>query len=353
MINRVRDKLHGNYTIIPNELFNGELTPKAFSVFCYLLSRPDNWKFNISEISTRFKAGKDTIRTALKELEEKNLLIRVQIKDAQGKFSYVEYILYPTEEDLAKYKPNKMYDPIKPQYNFVDESVSKNPTSEKPTSEKPTSENPTSVFLRKNADNIDNLSDIGKSDIGNSDPNNTEYNNNEYNNTEYNNINNIYNVRFSKKSNECNTQNQISNEDEIEFVNPKKKYSKEFEELWKYYNKNKHNPGSKKLAYERYKKSPFSKYPKEIKEKIIQLYRADSEDIRFMKHFSTFLSQAIYETYAPVPVIIEDSRGVEWKGYLFEDTNEFYFTKNNKEWEVVNLTGKIDTLKQEGRIKWL
>jgi len=180
MINRVRDKLHSNYTIIPNDLFNGELTPKAISIFCYLLSRPDNWKFNIEEITRHFKAGKDTIRSAIKELEEKNLLIRVRIKDEKGKFSYMEYILYPTEEDITKYKSDKLYEPLKNNYGFCECNSSENPTSENPHMENPTSENPTMDILGENTDNIDNLSIVGKSDIGNSHTNNTEYNKTEF-----------------------------------------------------------------------------------------------------------------------------------------------------------------------------
>ena len=134
MINRAKEKLHKNFTIIPNEVFNGNLSPKAIGIFAYLLSKPESWKFNEIEIQKHFKAGKDLIKSGLKELEKNKMLLRKKIRDKKGKFIKTEYILYPNDED----------------------------------------------FKESNS----SLPDVGKSDDGESDTINTEYINTEYiNNT--------------------------------------------------------------------------------------------------------------------------------------------------------------------------
>jgi len=145
MINRVKEKMNNNFTIIPNEVFNGELSHKAIGIFAYLLSRPEDWKFNIPEIQKHFKIGRDAIRSALKELEDSKMLLRKQNKDEKGRFGKIDYILYPNEEDYEN-------------SNIGNTDVGKHDVGN---------------------------SNVGNSNVGNSDPNNIEYNNTEFNNIEY------------------------------------------------------------------------------------------------------------------------------------------------------------------------
>lgn len=100
MINRVKEKLDNNFTMLPNEVFTGNLSPKAIGVFAYLLSRPDNWNFSIDEIKNHFSCGITMVRTSVQELEEKKLLLRVNEYNTEGKITKVDYILYPNEEDF-------------------------------------------------------------------------------------------------------------------------------------------------------------------------------------------------------------------------------------------------------------
>jgi DNA-binding MarR family transcriptional regulator len=104
------------YGVIPNEILNSEkLSLKAKGLFAYLQSKPNEWKFSISRMSSQLKEGKDAIRDAIKELEKFGLLKRIPVKDKRGKWLGYNYEL--------------------------SEKIKENPSSENPTTG-----NPSSVF---------------------------------------------------------------------------------------------------------------------------------------------------------------------------------------------------------------
>lgn len=124
-------KVSGEFVIIHKGfLKDPNLSAKAKGVMAYILSLPDDWKIHIDELSTHFKDGRDSIRKAIKELQEAGYIERVRIRDENGKFKGWEYLLY---EDLT-HKTEK-------------------PKSENPISVKPISENPT--LLNNNITNND------------------------------------------------------------------------------------------------------------------------------------------------------------------------------------------------------
>lgn len=120
-------------------------------------------------------------------------------------------------------------------------------------------------------------------------------------------------------------------------------YDTTFDELWKYYNSEKKNKGSKKIAYQRYIKNKFSKLPLEIQKKVVDEYRSDTSDVKFMKHFSTFISEEIYEEYAPDVCTLSTTKG-QIQGYLFNDY--FFYLNNNGTYSNFDLAGKIDEYKK-------
>ena len=104
------------FTQVPNEVLNDNtISLKAKGLYCFILSKPDNWEFSVSGLKAQLKEGRDAIRNGLIELEDIGYLIRRQLVDDSNKFIANEYTIY-------------------------DE---KNPSSEKPTSENPSSEKPT------------------------------------------------------------------------------------------------------------------------------------------------------------------------------------------------------------------
>jgi len=99
MINRVKQKLEEHFTMLPNELFSGELSPKAIGIFAYLCSKDDSWQFYLKEIKGHFNIGLSSLRSGIKELEDEKMLLKIRHNNSQGKI-YYEWILYPTENDL-------------------------------------------------------------------------------------------------------------------------------------------------------------------------------------------------------------------------------------------------------------
>ena len=123
----------------------------------------------------------------------------------------------------------------------------------------------------------------------------------------------------------------------------KNKYPEEFEEIWKYYNKDKPNKGSKKKAYEKFKSSPFRKLPLFIQKAIIDKYRESVSDVRYMKQLVTFLSQEEYEEYLPKICKLTTKQGII-KGFLLDEM--FYFINKQGTYSSIDLKGKVKTYKE-------
>jgi len=137
----------------------------------------------------------------------------------------------------------------------------------------------------------------------------------------------------------------------VEVPSLKNKYPEPFEKIWKHYNREKHNPGSKKDAFEKWKKSKLSKIRPEIAMHIIDLYREDIGDTTYMKHLKTFISQEVYEDYAPSLVRVKDKQGNVWNGYLFSD-NTLFAIKGNNSLVKVDLPKKdVESLIKNGGIE--
>lgn len=70
-----------NFTQIPNDIIrNPELTSKAKTVLCILLSNREGWKSYIVSLCGMMKEGQTSIKNALKELEKFGFLIRIQYR---------------------------------------------------------------------------------------------------------------------------------------------------------------------------------------------------------------------------------------------------------------------------------
>lgn len=74
------------------------LTWRAKGIFCYLLSRPDNWKFNLADLKNRSPLeGLDAIKTAMRELETMGYVAKHRVKSiAKGTWSGWEYLIRET-----------------------------------------------------------------------------------------------------------------------------------------------------------------------------------------------------------------------------------------------------------------
>lgn len=67
---------------------DADLSWKAVGLLSYLLSRPDNWSFNRSDIIRRHSDGRRAVQSGLQELEDAGYLEREQLRSEGGHFQY-------------------------------------------------------------------------------------------------------------------------------------------------------------------------------------------------------------------------------------------------------------------------
>lgn len=67
---------------------------KAKGLLSLMLSLPDDWSYNVSGLVKLSKDGKDSVMSALAELEAFGYLKRMQVTNNKGQFAGVEYNIY-------------------------------------------------------------------------------------------------------------------------------------------------------------------------------------------------------------------------------------------------------------------
>lgn len=76
-------------------LQDDRLSWRAKGLLAYMLSMPDDWQFYVNELHKHAKDGKDSTRSALKELEQYGyLVIEKNNRSEKGKFSTNNYFLH-------------------------------------------------------------------------------------------------------------------------------------------------------------------------------------------------------------------------------------------------------------------
>lgn len=112
-----------NYTVMSNHHFKEKkMSLKAKGLLSLMLSLPDDWDYSISGLATLSKDGKDSIMSALAELEKFGYLTRKRLTDEKGRFAGVEYNIFEIPQ---------------PKEPVAENSNSANANEEKSNSEKP------------------------------------------------------------------------------------------------------------------------------------------------------------------------------------------------------------------------
>jgi len=71
-----------NFTQVPDRLLrNPDITHKAKSILCLLLTKKEGWTSHMTSLCEMSKEGESAIRSALKELEEHGYLLRLKYRD--------------------------------------------------------------------------------------------------------------------------------------------------------------------------------------------------------------------------------------------------------------------------------
>lgn len=130
-----------NYVVIDKTLLNNrELSWKAKGLHSYLMSLPDDWRVQETDLVKRSKDGKESTRSAIKELTEAGYIKRVAVRE-KGKFKSWEFVVYelPTFDTEPANEP-EANDP--PEQRKPDAPESENPKVVPPESGKPELEKP-------------------------------------------------------------------------------------------------------------------------------------------------------------------------------------------------------------------
>jgi hypothetical protein len=104
---------------------------KAKGLLSLMLSLPDEWDYSANGLATLSKAGKDSVKKTLVELEQFGYLKRTRVTDTKGRF-------------------------IGYDYDIFEKPTTENPLTEKPSTEKPTTENPTQLNTNESNTNTSN-----------------------------------------------------------------------------------------------------------------------------------------------------------------------------------------------------
>ena len=125
------EKEKTGYSIVPNEVTYSKMSLKAMGMYLILVSLPDDWVSSAVGLTTISGAGKESVTSALKELESNGFLTREQMVDDGGKFNGYKYTLRS-------------------------KAVSEKPLTEKPSTDNPLTEKPTLYNKNKYITNIPN-----------------------------------------------------------------------------------------------------------------------------------------------------------------------------------------------------
>lgn len=119
----IRVNKNANFTVMSNHHFKEKkMSLKAKGLLSLMLSLPDTWDYSIAGLVSLSKDGKDSVMSALAELEKFGYLKRTKLINSKGQFSGVEYNIF---EEPQQENP-----------------ISENQNSEKQNSEKQHAENP-------------------------------------------------------------------------------------------------------------------------------------------------------------------------------------------------------------------
>jgi hypothetical protein len=99
--------MNQNFTQVPNEVLNNSnLSALAKIIYSQFLSNKKEYKPHLNEFrKNRNKEGKEAHTSAMKELEELNLVSKKRVQGSNGKFSY-EYIISPWTNKPTTVKPS-------------------------------------------------------------------------------------------------------------------------------------------------------------------------------------------------------------------------------------------------------
>lgn len=104
-----KDKNNPYVQINKNVLNDPRISFKAKGLMAYLLSLPDDWEIYESEVVNHSRDGKDSLKSAIKELIETGYIERTRIRDEKGRLGAYEYTVREVSIQDGKTYVGKTY----------------------------------------------------------------------------------------------------------------------------------------------------------------------------------------------------------------------------------------------------
>lgn len=91
----IRKNKTGNYSQVDNALWTDKrLSVSARFILGFMLSLPDDWRFNISWIAKQIGMNRDTVGKYVQELIDNGFIMRDRVRHDDGTFGDYEYTIY-------------------------------------------------------------------------------------------------------------------------------------------------------------------------------------------------------------------------------------------------------------------
>jgi hypothetical protein len=267
-----RKRKKNGFTQISNSMLeDSRLSWRAKGLLSYMLSRPDNWKINKTDLQKRATDGRDALQSGLAELKEIGYLHIYRKHSENGQFEYI------WEYDDEPFTPENL-----------------NTEKQRESGENMQNSHIRETRIRENQ--------LRESSI---------YNNTVFNNTDFNNT----------KNKELKTNMSSIGEKSLE---------KEFELLWKIYPRKM----GKKKAFDSFKKArKVKKVPYEIIENGLYRYLRHIEDQgleeQYIQHGSTWFNQEKWQDeYITTGINKKPKNALEYYRQQYGEENNHGFTRN-------------------------
>lgn len=95
-----KERVPGQFVSVDKEyIYDYRLSMKAKGIMTYILSRPDDWQFYVTEIVKNTKDSKDAISTGIKELMDCGYIERYRKRDEKGVLREYVYLVYESPKE--------------------------------------------------------------------------------------------------------------------------------------------------------------------------------------------------------------------------------------------------------------
>ena len=104
----IRVERHDTFVVMAKECLEQKtLSLKAKGLHAYLMTLPQDWRVRMKDLENRSTDGRESVRSAMKELLDSGYVTRSTVQGAGGKMDGIEYTIYETQSLLTERRENR------------------------------------------------------------------------------------------------------------------------------------------------------------------------------------------------------------------------------------------------------